>query len=47
MKKRNLGFALLLFANIFSVPDTFAIYAGLFIGLIGLCLVISGLKSDQ
>ena len=47
MKRKTLGFALLLFANIFAVPDTLFFYIGLAIGIIGLCLVISGLKTDR
>ena len=46
MKRRTLGFALLLFGNLFAVPDTFFFYCGLLIGAIGLCLVISGLNAD-
>ena len=43
MKRKTLGFALLLFANLFAVPDAF--FFGLLIGLVGLCLVISGMMS--
>ncbi|MCI9513212.1 MAG: hypothetical protein HFF60_01620 [Oscillospiraceae bacterium] len=46
MKRKTLGIALLLFGNILAVPDLFFFYAGLLVGLIGLCLVISGLGSD-
>lgn len=46
MKRKTLGFAFLLLGNILAVPDTVFFYTGLFIGIIGLCLVISGLKSD-
>jgi len=44
MKRKTLGFALLLFANIFAVPDAFFFYIGLAVGIIGLCLVVSGLR---
>lgn len=47
MKRKTLGFALLLLGNIFSVPDTLFFYIGLLLGIIGLCLVISGMKSDE
>ena len=47
MKRKTLGLALLLFGNILAVPDAFFFYVGLLIGLIGLCLVISGVKSDK
>lgn len=46
MKRKTLGFALLLFGNLFAVPDALFFYTGLLIGVIGLCLVISGMKSD-
>lgn len=46
MKRRTLGFALLLFGNIFAGPEAFFFYIGLLMGIIGLCLVISGIKSD-
>lgn len=46
MKRRTLGFALLLFGNIFAVPEALFFYIGLLMGIIGLCLVISGIKSD-
>ena len=45
MKRKTLGFALLLFGNLFSVPDAFFFYTGLAIGAVGLCLVISGISS--
>ncbi len=45
MKRKTLGFALLLFANLFAVSDAFFFYIGLLIGLVGLCLVISGMMS--
>ncbi len=47
MKRKTLGFALLLFANVLAIPDVFFFYVGLAIGIIGLCLVISGLKADE
>lgn len=47
MKRKTLGFALLLFANILAVPDVLFFYIGLAVGIIGLCLVISGLKADK
>ena len=47
MKRKTLGFALLLFANLFAVPDTVFIYIGMIIGAIGLCLVVSGLIADK
>jgi len=47
VKRKTLGFALLLFANILAVPDAFFFYVGLTIGIIGLCLVISGLNAGQ
>lgn len=43
MKRKTLGFALLLFANLFSHP--IYSYAGWIFGVVGLCLVISGLKA--
>lgn len=46
MKRKTLGFALLLFGNLFSVPDAAFFYTGLLIGIAGLCLVVSGLRSD-
>ena len=46
MKRKTLGCALLLFGNLFSVPDTFFFYTGLAIGAVGLCLVISGMNAD-
>lgn len=46
MKRKTLGFALLLFGNIISVPDPFFFYTGLLTGIVGLCLVISGINSD-
>ena len=47
MKRKTLGFALLLFGNILSVPDTFFFCFGVLIGVIGLCLVISGLNAKR
>lgn len=41
MKIQRVGFALLLFGNILAVADTFFFYAGLAVGFVGLCLVIS------
>lgn len=46
MKRKTLGFAFLLLGNILAIPEALFFYIGLFIGIIGLCLVISGLKSD-
>ena len=45
MKRKTLGFALLLFANLFAVPDAVFFYIGLLMGLVGLCLVSSGMMS--
>ncbi|MDE7325401.1 MAG: hypothetical protein K2N63_03835 [Lachnospiraceae bacterium] len=40
MKKKNVGFALLLIGNIFAAPaDTILWYIGVTIGLVGLILV--------
>lgn len=47
MKRKTLGFALLLLGNILAVPDAFFFYTGLAIGLVGLCLVISGLTAEK
>ena len=46
MKRRTLGFALLLFGNLLAQPDAFFFYSGLLVGAVGLCLVISGLNAD-
>ena len=45
MKRKTLGFALLLFGNILAVPDAFFFYIGLLTGAAGLGLVISGISS--
>lgn len=47
MKRKTLGFALLLFGNILAVPDAFFFYLALLIGIVGLCFVISGMKADK
>ena len=47
MKRKTLGFALLLFGNIFAVSDVFFFYFGVLVGIIGLCLVISGMNADK
>ncbi len=47
VKRKTLGFALLLFSNILAIPDVLFFYIGLAIGIIGLCLVISGLNADK
>ena len=44
MKRKTLGFALLLFANIFIDPALYY-YVGIPLGMVGLCLVISGLNA--
>ncbi|MFR3788121.1 hypothetical protein [Agathobaculum desmolans] len=46
MKRKTLGFALLLFGNIVAVPDVFFFYIGLLFGVVGLCLVVSGMRAD-
>lgn len=46
MKRRTLGFALLLFGNLLAVPELFFFYGGLLTGAVGLCLVISSLNAD-
>lgn len=46
MKRKTLGFALLLFGNILAMPDAFFFYPALLLGIIGLCLIISGMKSE-
>ena len=47
MKRKTLGFALLLFGNILAMPEVIFIYPALLIGIIGFCLVICGIKSDK
>jgi len=47
MKRKPLGFALLLFGNILAVPDAFFFYPALLTGIVGLCLVVSGLNAEK
>ena len=47
MQRKTLGFAFLLFGNILAVPDAFFFYPALLIGIVGLCLVLSGMKADK
>lgn len=47
MKRKTLGFALLLFGNILTVPEALFFYPALLIGIIGLCLVISGVNAEK
>ncbi len=47
VKRILLGFALLLFANLFVVPEAILFYVGLGIGIIGLYLVVSSFEAEK